>query len=199
MPMISQNIAANQPRRAVRVVHWAWVYSAVLTALSMLAVSLVGLLTPKLTGLLFGPVLQSGSVSLLLSMAAFMVCVSVSQLLLRSVSVLLSARISTKLDLSVQAATMMRILSLPADFFKQHSAGELSDRARQIQSFLTSVEHADLADGSLFVALVERVIVGDVLRFVLRDGSEWNITTQHTTLRSKEPTVRSVESLCSEP
>ena len=42
MPMISQNVAANKPQRAVRVVHWAWVYSAVLTALSMAAYILFG-------------------------------------------------------------------------------------------------------------------------------------------------------------
>ena len=42
MPMISQNVAANKPQRAVRVVRWAWVYSAVLTALSMGAYILFG-------------------------------------------------------------------------------------------------------------------------------------------------------------
>ncbi len=35
MPMISQNIAANKQKRAVKVVHFAWIYSAVLTVFFM--------------------------------------------------------------------------------------------------------------------------------------------------------------------
>lgn len=35
LPMISQNVAAGKTRRAVKVVHWAWVFSAVLTAVFM--------------------------------------------------------------------------------------------------------------------------------------------------------------------
>ena len=37
MPMISQNIAAHQQKRAVQVVRWAWVFSAVLTIVFMVA------------------------------------------------------------------------------------------------------------------------------------------------------------------
>ncbi len=37
MPMISQNIAANQRKRAVQVVRWSWVYSFGLTAVAMVA------------------------------------------------------------------------------------------------------------------------------------------------------------------
>ncbi|MBP3426715.1 MAG: NHLP bacteriocin export ABC transporter permease/ATPase subunit [Clostridia bacterium] len=124
----------------------------VLVLLSALSVSLVGLLTPRLTALLFGPVAQSGSVRLLLALAAFMISVSVSRLLLNSIKTLLSSRINTKLNLSVQAATMMRILSLPADFFKHHSSGELASRAQNIQSLCSMLMSAVLNAGltSLF-------------------------------------------------
>lgn len=44
---------------------------------------------------------------------------------------MLSGRMSAKVNLSVQAETMMRILSLPADFFKQWSSGELASRSQQ--------------------------------------------------------------------
>ena len=124
----------------------------VLVVLSTFLVLLVGLLTPRLTALLFGPVAMSGSVRLLLALAVFMVSVSVSQLLLGSIKTLLSGRITTKLNLSVQAATMMRILSLPADFFKQWSSGELASRAQQIQSLCQMLVSAVLNTGltSLF-------------------------------------------------
>ena len=42
MPMISQNIAARQQKRAVRVVRWAWLYSTILTAIFMTAYILLG-------------------------------------------------------------------------------------------------------------------------------------------------------------
>lgn len=42
MPMISQNIAARQQKRAVQVVRWAWVYSAALTVLFMTAYVVFG-------------------------------------------------------------------------------------------------------------------------------------------------------------
>lgn len=44
---------------------------------------------------------------------------------------MLSGRMSAKVNLSVQAAIMMCILSLPADFFKQWSSGELASRSQQ--------------------------------------------------------------------
>jgi len=37
VPMISQNIAADQKKRAVKVVHWAWVYSGIFTVVCMAA------------------------------------------------------------------------------------------------------------------------------------------------------------------
>ena len=123
-----------------------------LVVLSSLMVSLVGLLTPRLTALLFGSVVESGSLRLLIAIAVFMVSVSVSQLLIKSINTLLSGRITTKLNLSVQAATMMRILSLPADFFKKWSSGELASRAQQLQSLCQMLASSALNTGltSLF-------------------------------------------------
>ncbi len=126
-----------------------------LVVLSTLLVSLVGLLTPRLTALLFGSGAESGSLRLLIAIAVFMVCVSVSQLLLRVINTMLSGRITTKLNLSVQAATMMRILSLPADFFKKWSSGELASRAQQLQSLCQMLVSTALNTGltSLFSLL----------------------------------------------
>ena len=35
LPMISQNVAAGKPKRAVKVVHWAWIFSGILTVIFM--------------------------------------------------------------------------------------------------------------------------------------------------------------------
>lgn len=118
-----------------------------LVVLATLAVSLAGLLMPRLNSLLFGRVVESGSLRLLLGIAAFMISVSVSQLLMQSIHALLTGRINTKINLSVQAATMMRILSLPADFFKTCSAGELANRSQQLQSLCAMLVSAGLNTG----------------------------------------------------
>jgi len=126
-----------------------------LVVLSALLVSLVGLLLPRLNALLFGRVVESGSPRLLMALAMFMISVSVSRLLIASINTILSGRVTAKMNLSVQAATMMRILSLPANFFKQWSSGELASRSQQLQSLcqmlMSSVLNTGL--GSLFSLL----------------------------------------------
>ena len=42
LPMVSQNIAAREQKRAVKVVHWAWIYSAIMTVVSMIAYVVFG-------------------------------------------------------------------------------------------------------------------------------------------------------------
>ena len=106
----------------------------VLIILSGMAATAVGLLGPKLNNLLMGTVVTSKDYQLLLGIAVFMISVSISSLLISGIASLLMARINTKITISVQAATMMRVLSLPADFFKKYSAGDLASRAQYIQS-----------------------------------------------------------------
>ena len=126
-----------------------------LVALATLAVSLVGLLTPKLNNLLFGTVIERADLRLLLGITVFMISVTVSSLLFSAVKSLLSARVSSKISLSVEAATMMRILSLPPEFFKQYSSGELGSRSQQVQMLCSMLVSALLGTGltSLFSLL----------------------------------------------
>ena len=124
----------------------------VLAGLSTLAVALVGMLTPMLNNLLFGTVVNSGELRLLIGIAVFMVSVSISRMLFSSVKTMVIDRVNTKIDLSVQAATMMRILSLPADFFKQYSSGDLASRTGYLQSLCSMLVSAVMNTGltSLF-------------------------------------------------
>lgn len=119
----------------------------VLFGVVTLTVTLIGLISPKLTHLLFSSVLESGSLRMLLSIAVFMISVSAASLLFGGVKSLLLSRINTKTELAVQSATMMRILSLPADFFKNYSAGELSARAQQINTLCNMLISAFLSTG----------------------------------------------------
>ena len=99
-----------------------------------LLITLVGMLTPKLNNIIFSKIVVDGNLQVVLAMAVFLICVSLSTLMLGAVKTLFMARIQTRLNISVQAATMMRVLSLPTDFFKKYSAGELSARSQYINT-----------------------------------------------------------------
>ena len=119
----------------------------ILILLSTLAATAVGLLGPKLNNLLMGTVIESKDYRLLMGITVFMISVSISTLLIGGIRTLLMTRINTKITISVQAATMMRVLSLPADFFKQYSSGDLSSRAQYIQSLCSMLVSTALNSG----------------------------------------------------
>ena len=98
-----------------------------LAALTLLA-TLVGMLMPRITRALTGVVLERGSLSMLAGGAVFTVCTLVSMQLISSVRELMMSRIQIKTSLAVEAAVMMRVINLPADFFRKMSSGELSSR-----------------------------------------------------------------------
>ncbi len=135
----------------------------VLTVLAAFAVSLIGMLSPKLSNLLLSQVLPSGSIQLLIAIAVFTVSVSLSSLLISTVHGMIRMRIDTKMSIYVQSATMMRVLSLPADFFKQYSAGELSSRISQVQSLCNMLVSAVLSTG--LTSLFSLIYIGQIFHY----------------------------------
>lgn len=97
-----------------------------------LAMTLVGMLMPGITKALTGPVLSAGRKDALVAIAICMLCIAISTQLISSTSGLLMSRIETKTSLGVQASMMMRLMSLPAGFFRQYSAGELKNRSMAV-------------------------------------------------------------------
>ena len=64
------------------------------------------------------------------------------------------------MGISVQAATMARLFSLPADFFRQYSAGELSSRAQMVDSLCSTLSSAFVVSG--LSAVFSLVYIGQV-------------------------------------
>ena len=98
-----------------------------LVGLTLLA-TLVSMMLTNINRLLTSFVLDSGSSALLLGTAVFMVSTIVSSQLISTVRELMLSRIEIKTSLSVEAAMMMRVMNLPANFFRQYASGELSSR-----------------------------------------------------------------------
>ena len=93
-----------------------------------LLVTLVGMILPRITRALTGPVLERGSLAMLTGAAVFLVCTLVASQLITCLRSLVMDRIRIKTSLPVEAAVMMRVIDMPANFFRQYASGELSSR-----------------------------------------------------------------------
>ena len=115
------------------------VSDVVLIVIATLASTLVGMLMPRITQALTGPVLAGGKASALVGVAVTIICVAIASNLIRSVTGLFTQRIKTKTSVNVEAALIMRILTLPAPFFRKYSAGELTKRVQAINMLCTVI------------------------------------------------------------
>ncbi len=128
-----------------------------------ISVSGVGLLIPRLTRALTGPVLSSGSGSALIGLAICLVCVSLSMQLFSSVSAMVSSRLQAKTSLGVQASMMMRLISLPASFFRQYSPGELKSRSMSVNQLCSMLMSMVMTTG--LTSLTSLLYVTQIFRF----------------------------------
>ncbi len=108
-------------------------------ALAALAITLVGMLMPRLNRILMGTVIETNSFRLLYAVMSFMLFATIGSVLLSIIRSMLLDRIRYKLNINVSAATMMRILSLPATFFRQYSAGELNQYINYMDSLCSTI------------------------------------------------------------
>ena len=115
-------------------------YFVVLTLLGVL----IGMVMTNINRVLTGFVLKSGSSVLLVGTAIFMACTIISSQLIAVLKDMMLSRIKIKTSLSVEAALMMRVMNLPANFFRQYSSGELSSR------FGAVTQLCDLLLGNVF-------------------------------------------------
>ena len=118
-----------------------------MVAIATAAVTLIGMLMPKINNIIFSNVVDSGSMRLLLAVIVFLVSITLTNLLIGNVKAFLMSRIQNKTGTAVQAAAMMRVLSLPARFFKEYTAGELSSRMQGINSLCSMLSDAILTTG----------------------------------------------------
>ena len=130
---------------------------------SMALITAIGYLMPILTRLLYGKVLTSGSMPMLYGIAFFMICVGIGKALFGVVSDLITQRISTRQNIAVEAAVMMRVLSLPASFFRGFSSGELQSRTQSVSTLCKTIESSVLNAG--ITSLFSLVYITQVMHY----------------------------------
>ncbi len=134
-----------------------------LIAGATLAVTVVGMLMPQFSRTLTGPVLSSGSSDALVAIGIFIVCTLVSKQLIDSVKEMFQTRVTSKISLGVEASMMMRLLSLPASFFRKYSPGELNTRSDSVSLLCTTILNTVLGTG--LGALMSLLYIGQIFAF----------------------------------
>lgn len=99
----------------------------------------VGLLLPWLTRQLTGDVVNSGSILMFITISIYVVAAATGLLLVKAVQSYFNSRIMMKITKSVQEATMMKVLNLPAAFFKKYNTGELSARFASVNTLANMI------------------------------------------------------------
>ena len=135
----------------------------VLLCISMLVITLIGMITPRMNAALFSSVLASKNGRILIGAGIYLLAASISQLMFGVVRTLINLRINTKLDINIEAAAMMRMLSLPADFFKKYNSGELANRIGYINSLSNQIVSIVLS--TTLSSLFSLMYIGQIFYF----------------------------------
>lgn len=109
----------------------------VLMTLAAAAATILGMAAPKISRYLYGEVLYYGQAELLAGAVMTLFCILLAGGFLSALREILNTGISTKINLAVESAVMMRVLSLPTDFFKKYSSGELTNRIGYVNKLCT--------------------------------------------------------------
>ena len=107
----------------------------------------IGALLPMITKLAYGRVLKSGEMNMLYALAFFMISVTIGHLLFSTACNMITQAVQTKQSVAIEAAVMMRVLSLPASFFRKFSAGELYSRTQSVTELCKQLSSAVLSTG----------------------------------------------------
>ena len=120
--------------------------------------SLIGLLVPILSGVMFDDVIPTADKSLHFEVFAIMLILGLVTAGLQLVQGALQLRVETKSSINMQAGVMDHLLRLPVTFYKKFSAGDLTNRALSInrirQILSTTVMTAVLSGAFSFVNLI---------------------------------------------
>jgi NHLM bacteriocin system ABC transporter ATP-binding protein len=113
--------------------------------------SLLGLVTPMATEILFETVIPSASHRELIQLTAGIAALGLGGMAFELVRGLLALRLTTVLNVDLEAAVWDRLLRLPIGFFRKYSAGDLALRAAAINQMRDAL--AGTTIGSLLSAV----------------------------------------------
>lgn len=107
---------------------------AKLLILASFAGSLIGLLVPILSGIIFDDVIPTADRSIHFEIFSIMIVIGLVTAGLQLVQGVLQMRVESKSSINLQAGVMDYILRLPVTFYKKYTAGDLTNRILSINS-----------------------------------------------------------------
>lgn len=116
-----------------------------------LAGGILGLVSPVANGLLFDTIIPEAQRSQLLVMAAFLLASAVAGASFQICQYVAMQRLEGKAGSALQSAVWDRLLNLPVSFFRNYTAGDLTQRANGINTILGTLSGASL--GSIFAGI----------------------------------------------
>ena len=126
-------------------------------------VTILGMVTPKITRYLYDEVLMFADVGLLTGAILTLLYINIASSLFSIVRDMIHASISTKLNLAVESAVMMRVLTLPTAFFKKYSSGELSNRVSYMSSLCEILFETIFSTG--LTAIFSLIYIGQIFLY----------------------------------
>ena len=107
---------------------------AIWILVASLAGSLIGLIIPIVTGIMYDDVIPQADESFLFEVVGILVLIAIVNAFLGFIKGILLLRVETQSNLTIQAGLMDHLLRLPVNFFKQYTAGDLTMRALGINT-----------------------------------------------------------------
>ena len=108
------------------------VHDYLLVLAAAVVATLVGMLPAWANQALFSVVIPSGQEALIAPIAALLVGVAASTVIIGACRNLVTQRVAIKMQVAAEAAAFSRLLTLPTGFFKGRSGGELGMRVSQV-------------------------------------------------------------------
>ena len=136
-----------------------FVFYGILTGIG----TLLGMLVVNINKILMSDVLASGSLGVLIACSLFLICTQLSQSIFEIANSLFNQRFNKKMELAIDSATMLRVLSLPPNFFKEYSSGDLSSRLGNISSLCNMITSAIFGTG--FSAVFSLSYITQIVKF----------------------------------
>lgn len=148
-------------------IHFIWncfsLFDLILVGLAALLVSLVGMIMPALSNIIYSQVVHSQNLRLLYAIFTFLMCSEVSKIIFNTIKTVIVNRISQKVKISTEAAMMMRILSLPPSFFKEYGSGDLANRLTYVGDLCSFLTNLVFTTG--FTSLFSLVYIGQMFYY----------------------------------
>jgi len=110
-----------------------------------LAIGLLSLLTPLLTGYIFDVLIPSSDRGQVVQLMGALMAVAIATTLFTLARSMAALRLETRADSGLEAAIWDRALNLPATFFKQYTSGDLAARLGAINTIRSAISGTTLS------------------------------------------------------